>query len=120
MHIFYTKKADVERLNQEVSDDTEEYKKSLSQIPFHIQPLDDGYTTDLDGVYGKDFLGACPIYDIQEEDIVVIGSDRYKVVGVESYELIGHSHMELRLRYFGPMAGFSSEKITKTDSYLND
>lgn len=79
----------------------EEYEDYLEEVACHIQPLDESYSEDLKGNFGKDYLMFCEIKDIIQEDKVVDGTDEYKVVGVEKYDFLDQSrHMEVRLRKY--------------------
>lgn len=99
----YDKIVDTERLvpSTDSGDDTEEYQSHLTGIRCHIQALDDSYTEDLDGNFGKDSMAWCEIEDILEGDKLIDGSDEYKVVGVRRFV---HNdvddHMEIRIRKF--------------------
>lgn len=95
----YDRYVDVQRFEADAGADTEQYAAHLSDIPCHIQPLDDSYTEDLSGNFGKDKLMFCPVSDILEGDRVIDGDDEYRVVAAESFEFLGIvRHMELRIR----------------------
>jgi len=80
--------------------DTEGYTSvaDLESIRCEIQPLDDSYGEDFSGSYGKDFLMFCDAYDIQEKDKIVGGGEEYIVNGVEKYNFLGYSHLEVRIK----------------------
>jgi hypothetical protein len=94
---FFDKRIWVYRLSSEASD-MEGYELLYSNVPFHIQPLDDTYGQNLDGVKGKDFIGACANMDIKEHDKIRHNEEWYLVEGIDNYELKGSTHMELRIR----------------------
>lgn len=79
-------------------DDTESWATHLEGVSCQIQPLDDAFSEDLAGSYGKDFVMFCGVIDIQQGDKVIDGDDEYLVKGVESYSFQGFSHMEIRIR----------------------
>lgn len=80
----------------------EEYAESIAELDCMIQPLDESFTEDLDGNFGKDSTLFCEPADILEGDrIVDAGSGKsYKVIGVESFDFEDDQHMELRIREF--------------------
>jgi len=80
--------------------DIEEYAlvAGLENVLCNIQPLDDSYTEDFSGSYGKDFLMFSDAYDIKEKDKIIEGDNEYVVTGVESYSFLGYSHLELRIK----------------------
>lgn len=97
----YNKSATVQRLDDDESGIGEEYANYLVNIACHIQPLDDSFGIDVDGSFGKSFLMFCGVNDILEGDKIIVGSDSYKVVGVDSYEYLGEKrHMELIIRKY--------------------
>jgi len=95
--LFLTKTIDIYRLTDE-SGDIEEYTLHLSDVPFHIQPLDDSFGEDLSGTRGKDFMGACKLIDIQEYDKIVEGDSEYIVVGLSKMDFQGEKHYQLRIK----------------------
>jgi hypothetical protein len=98
----FNKSVTVQRLSVKTSHiGDEKYANHLTAVACHIQPLDESITEDLSGSFGKDYLMFAYVQDIVEGDQVVDGSDKYKVVGVESYEFLGQNrHMELRIRKY--------------------
>ena len=97
IEIFLTKKVDIYRLSEE-SGDMEEYTKIYSNIPFHIQPLDDSFGEDLSGTRGKDFMAATKLLDVQEYDKIVEGDNEYIVAGVSKMDFMGEKHLQLRIK----------------------
>lgn len=98
----FDKEIDVQRLVDD-SGNTEVYEDHLLNLPCMIQPLDESYSQDIDGNFGKDWLMFCRAVDILEGDRIIDGSDQYKVLGVESYEFLGEiRHMEIRIRKSNP------------------
>ncbi len=98
---FFTSEVEVKRLEDTTDTDNEAFQDHLvgtSAIKCQIQPLDDSYNEDLEGSYGKDFVMFCAVVDIKQGDKIVNDSVEYIVVGVESYDWQGFSHMELRIR----------------------
>ena len=99
--IMYDKRIDTKRLapSDESGDDTEEYEVYLSKVKAHIQVLEDSFTEDVAGNFGKDSAMYCEIVDIKEGDIVVDGTKEYKVVAVKKMEFYtADDHMELKIR----------------------
>jgi hypothetical protein len=79
----------------------EEYFDYLTGVSCHIQPLDEAFSTDLDGSFGKNFLMFCKVQDIREGDKIVDGSTVYRVTGEDSYNFNDEDkHMELTIRKF--------------------
>ena len=94
----YNNKVDIERLT-DGDGNVEEYESHIENLSCVIQPLDDSYSEDIDGNFGKSWLMFCSVQDILEGDRVVYGDIEYKVVGVESHSFLGQSrHMELTIR----------------------
>jgi hypothetical protein len=94
----FDKFVDVKRLMDD-SGNTETYDDHIDDLPCTIQPLDESYSQDIDGNFGKDSLMFCDVADILEGDRIVDGATEYKVIGVESFEFLGQPrHMELRIR----------------------
>ena len=90
---------DVMRLEAVSGTDNEAFGAThLIGVSCQIQPLDDSYGEDLEGSYGKNFVMFCSAVDIKQGDKIVDGSTEYLVVGVESYDWQGFSHMELTIR----------------------
>lgn len=92
----------VQRLTADASAaDAEAFADHITGLRCHVQPLDEAFTEDLSGGYGKDWLMFCDACDILEGDRVVDGSVEYLVAGVESFAFLGQTrHMEVRLRRF--------------------
>jgi len=107
MFEYFNKTINTQRLVNELEEspeslespeDTEEYRLYLENIPCQIQPLEDSFGEDISGSYGKDFLMFCGVCDIKEKDKIIDGELEYIVNGVEEYNFLGKSHMELRIR----------------------
>jgi hypothetical protein len=99
----YDKTVRIDRLTDVDSGDEgeEEYTTHIASLPCHIQPLDESFTEDITGQFGKDYLMFCASNDILEGDRVTEGSNVYRVVGVESFEFLGEKrHMEIRIREY--------------------
>jgi hypothetical protein len=95
----YDKNINTERLSEESG--ISEYDPNLTGVAAHIQPLDEAYSEDLDGSFGKDSMMFCAVVDILEGDRVIDGTDEYRVVGVKKYKFLGEDkHMEVRIRQF--------------------
>lgn len=81
-----------------------EFGTHLASVSCVIQPLDSEISGDIDGGFGKEWLMFCAEADIQEGDRVIRGTGEtakeYRVTGVESFDFIGNSHMEIRIRIF--------------------
>lgn len=102
---IYDVTAKVYRLQNTESGDAgdEDYGVHINRVRCHIQPLDDSFSEDIQGQFGKDYILICDIHDILEGDKVEIGSDTYRVVGVESFSSDvagGEAHLELRIREY--------------------
>ena len=96
---WFDNEVDIKRLEDTAgTDDNEDWGDHLSDVSCQIQPLDDSYGEDLEGSYGKDFVMFCAVIDVKQGDKIVDNSVEYLVVGVESYDWQGFSHMELRIR----------------------
>lgn len=99
----YDKTVRVDRLTDVDSGDAgeEEYTVHLTALPCHIQPLEDSFSEDLTGQFGKDHILFCAVNDILEGDRITDGSDVYRVVGVEQFKFLGENrHMEIRIREY--------------------
>jgi hypothetical protein len=95
----YDKVVNIERLSEESG--ISEYEAHLNGVKAHIQPLDEAYSEDLDGSFGKDSMMFCDTADILEGDRVIDGSNEYRVVGIKKYKFLGEQrHMEVRIRQF--------------------
>lgn len=99
------------RYNQTASTNRETYiagstiKKELtshlSSFACHIQPLEAELAQTLQGGFGKAWLMFCPVLDIDEGDEVIVdGTDTYKVRGVETYDFSRNPHCEVVLTTF--------------------
>jgi len=94
----YNKIVKTERLYDD-SGNTESYQDNILDVDCMIQPLDESFSEDLDGNFGKDYLMFCDVLDILEGDKIIDGADEYKVSGVEKFENDRrNSHLELRIR----------------------
>jgi len=98
----YNKTVTVLRLKDDTVDsDKEAYDTHIVSLSCHIQPLDDSYTGDVEGNFGKDSVLFCDVNDILESDRVVDGAVTYQIVGLEKFNFLGEDrHMELRIRQF--------------------
>jgi hypothetical protein len=99
----YDKTVIVERIADVDSGDAgeEEYKPHIASLSCHIQPLDESFSQDIDGQFGKDWILFCKVSDILEGDRITDGSDVYRVVGVETFNFLGENrHMEIRIREY--------------------
>jgi hypothetical protein len=101
---FFDKTVDVYRLMDnddespgESPSDMERYAAHLTDVDCQIQASDDSFHEDFSGSYKKDFLMFCGVLDINEKDRIADGLDEYVVNGVEVYNFLGNSHMELRI-----------------------
>jgi len=98
----YNRIIKTQRLEDE-SGDTEAYQDYIPALNCHIQPLDDNFSEDLAGSFGKNFLMFCQVCDILEGDKIIDGTDTYRVTGVDSYNFRDEDkHMELIIRKFLP------------------
>jgi len=81
-----------------------EFGTHLADVSCVIQPLDSEISSDIEGGFGKEWLMFCETADIQEGDRVIRGTGEtekeYRVTGVESFDFMGNSHMEVRIRIF--------------------
>lgn len=101
IEINYNKSVSIERFDENESGIGEQYGTHLVNVPCHIQPLDESYSEDLAGSFGKDFFMFCGVADIVEGDRVIDGADEYRIYGVKSHNFLGKArHMELRIRKF--------------------
>lgn len=94
---------DIERLDDD-SGNTETYFPHINDYPCLIQPLDDAYSQDVDGNFGKEWLMMGGVDDILEGDRVInrTTGDEYRITAVEEFEFLDHSHMEFRIRLSKP------------------
>ncbi|HOM27353.1 MAG TPA: hypothetical protein PKV21_07595 [bacterium] len=93
---YFDKKAKTQRLVSE--SDAEYYQDYLDNVPCLIIPYESSFSTDLNGVYGKDFQMFCEVCDIMEKDKVIIDDDVYEVKGVSKYSFLNDEHLELIIR----------------------
>lgn len=98
----YDRTVKTQRVTEESGSNKETYEDFLTGVECHIQPLEEGFTEDLDGNFAKDWMMFCAVLDILEGDRVVDGDDEYKVVGVESFGWDEPKHMEIRIRKSNP------------------
>lgn len=96
----YTQTAEVYRLGNEESGYGQDYSLHLADVACHLQPLDDRYSEDIEGSFGKDFLMICGNVDIKEGDRVTVSDIEYRVTAVEVYTLGAIQHTELTIRTF--------------------
>lgn len=95
---LYDKTAVVKRLS-DLGNGTQGYITVLDGVGCCMQPLDDAYTEDISGNFGKDSMLFTDVADILEGDIMIIDGINYKIVGAESFNFLGvDRHMELRIR----------------------
>ncbi len=100
---FYDKSANIMRLQDDESGDTESYGYHILDVECHVQALDDYFSQDLDGSVGKEWIMVCAIQDIKEGDRAIIDDVDYKIVGVKTLEFGDvDDHMELRIRLSNP------------------
>lgn len=74
------------------------YAAHLANFKCHVQPLEPAVSEDLVGGFGKDWLMFCACLDIKEGDKVIVGSDEYRVSGVENFNFGQNPHMEILIR----------------------
>lgn len=97
----FNKSARVERLTTVDSSDKQEFETHIESILCHVQPLNDSFTGDIEGGFGKEYLMFCDNADIKQGDRVFIDDAEYRVVAEEQYHFQGQDkHMEIRLRIF--------------------
>lgn len=81
-----------------------EFGVHLADVSCCIQPLDSEISQDIAGGFGKEWLMFCETVDIQEGDRVLRTVNEvekeYRVTGVESFDFMGNTHMEIRIRIF--------------------
>lgn len=88
------------RLNDDESGYGQQYNLLEADIPAHIQPLDDRYTEDIEGNFGKDFIMLCALRDLKEGDKLTDGTVSYRIVGLERLDRGHNKHMEIIIRTF--------------------
>jgi len=97
----YTKNAEVKRMTDIPSTNKQTLQTIYEDVPCHVQPLEDSFSSEDDGIYGKDFLMFCDVRDIKQGDRVIICGIEYKVMSNESYSFLRRTrHMEIRIRVF--------------------
>lgn len=97
----YTNTATVKRMKDVGATEKQTLKDVYTDIPCHVQPLDDSFSETYDGGYGKDFLMFTDSRDIQQGDRVEINSQEYRVMSVERFAFLKRPrHMECRIRIF--------------------
>ncbi len=75
------------------------YQTHLEQIVGMLQPLDASLTQDIPGSIGKNWVFICDLADVMEGDKLIVGTDVYKVDGIEKFDFAGiNRHMEITLR----------------------
>jgi hypothetical protein len=94
---------DIERLDDD-SGNTETYFPHIDDYPCTIQPLDDAYSQDVDGNFGKEWLMIGGKADVLEGDRAInrTTGDEYRITAVELMEFMNHSHIECRIRLSKP------------------
>lgn len=95
---FFDNEVTIQRLEDTADTDNQAWGAHLTEVACQIQPLDDSFSEDLEGSYGKDFVMFCAVIDVKQGDKIIDNSVEYIVQGVESYSWQGFSHMELRIR----------------------
>lgn len=99
----FDKTVRTERLSDDESVETHEaYEPHLDELNCLIQPLDDAFSEDLDGNFGKESLLFCEDADVLEGDRIIdeSASKTYKVIGVKRMDFEDDIHMEIRIREF--------------------
>lgn len=94
---YYDKTISTKRLSEITSTKKENYVTYLTGVKCLIQAFIQSFDEDIDGSVGKDYNMFAEVKDIKEGDIIVDGSNEYKVVGVNIY--LG-SHMEVVIREY--------------------
>ncbi len=95
---LFTKTITTKRLTDVFGTDNQDWQTNLSNIQCNIQPLDDSFSEDLSGSYGRDYLMHCDLADIIEGDKIVEDTTEYLVKGIRRMEIGQFSIMELRIR----------------------
>lgn len=96
---LYDKTATVKRLS-DASNAKRTYGVHIASLPCHVQPQDRSITEDIEGGFGKNQLLFCAVNDIGEGDRIVIDSEEYRIVGVETFDIGRNPHMEILIRHF--------------------
>jgi len=101
IEINYNKTISTKRIDDTESGDpgSEQYETLLTGVRCHIQPFEESYNEDIDGNFAKDWIMFCDVLDIQEGDLIIEGTNTYKVIGIRSFNfLCKNRHMELKIR----------------------
>ena len=97
----YTETATISRMTDILGTDKQALEDIFIDIPIHLQPLQDSFSEDIDGGYGKDFLMFTKSREIKQGDRAIINGNEYRVMSVERYEFLDRAkHMECRVRLF--------------------
>lgn len=97
----YDKLATITRMETIVGTNKQALEDIFIDIPCHTQPLQDSFSEDIEGGYGKDFLMFTKNRDIKQGDRATIDGNEYRVMSIERYEFLGRvKHMECRIRLF--------------------
>lgn len=73
----------------------------LTSFACHIQPFEASIASDLPGSFGKRWIMFCATADFKEGDKVVVnGTDEYRIMGVETFNMSGNPHAEVTLKAF--------------------
>jgi len=101
INIEYNQIVSVSRLAEDTND-REKYSSHLTGVRASIQPVDDSFSEDQTGSFGKDRLMFCEVQDIKESDRVTFSSKVYKVVAVENFNDFRRQeqHMEILIREY--------------------
>jgi hypothetical protein len=95
---YFDKTISTKRLTDITGTDNQDWQTNLASVNCNIQPLDDGFSEDLEGSYGRDYLMFCDLVDILEGDKIVEDDVEYLVKGIRRFEVMNFSVLELRIR----------------------
>ena len=97
----YDKNVEVDRMTADDSGIGEQFELHIASVKCHIQPLDESFSEDLSGSFGKNFLMFADVCDILEGDRIIESGTVYRVIGVDSYNFLKQNrHMEITIRKF--------------------
>ncbi len=97
----YNKLATISRMETILGTNKQSLQDVFVDIPVHVQPLQDAFSEDIEGGYGKDFLMFTNSRDIRQGDRAIIDGNEYRVMSAERYAFLGRTkHMECRIRLF--------------------
>ena len=94
---YYDKTITTKRLSGITDTKKEKYITYLTGVKCLIQPFIQSFDEDIDGSVGKDYNMFAEVRDIKEGDLIIDGSNEYKVVGVNVF--VG-SHIEVVIREY--------------------